>query len=109
MSVQANFTIDAGASFTRLVEYTVEGDVVNLTGYVARGQVRKSTFAPLVLAFVPTIDAETYEITISLTPEQTALLLDSNYVYALEVYNASTGHVAVVNHGVVTVNQRIVK
>jgi len=109
MSVQANFTVDAGASFTKLVEYKVGGEEVNLTGYLARGQVRKSTFGSLVLAFVPTIDAETYEITISLTPEETALLVDSNYVYALEVYNSSTGDIAVVNYGVVTVNQRIVK
>ena len=109
MSVQANFTIDAGASFTRLVEYKVGEEVVNLTGYLARGQVRKSTFGSLVLDFVPTIDSETYEITISITPEETALLFDSNYVYAVEVHNDSTGDVAVVNHGVITVNQRIVK
>lgn len=109
MSVQDNFTVDAGGSFTRLIEYKVDGEVVDLEGYLARGQVRKSTFSPLVFAFVPTIDEETFEITMSWTPEQTALLRDSNYVYAVEVYNDPTGDVAVVRHGVVTVNQRIVR
>ncbi len=109
MSVQENFTVDAGGSFTREFIYKVNGAVVNLTGYLARGQVRKSTFAPLVVEFVPVITPGTYEITMDLTPEQTALLLDSNYVYGLEVYNDSTGDVAVVRHGVVTVNQRIVR
>lgn len=109
MSVQDNFTIDAGGNFTREFIYTANGAVVNLTGYLARGQVRKSTFAPLVFAFVPTITPGTYEITMNLTSEQTALLRDSNYVYAVEVYNDATEDVAVVRHGVVTVNQRIVR
>jgi len=109
MSVQDNFTVDAGATFTRLVEYKLDGEVVDLEGYLARGQIRKSTFAPLVFEFIPTIDEETFEITMSWTPEQTVLLRDSNYVYAVEVYNDSTGDVAVVRHGVVTVNQRIVR
>jgi hypothetical protein len=107
-SVQDNFTVDAGGNFTRQFTHKVNGSVVNLTGYLARGQVRKSTFAPLVFEFIPTIAAGTYVITMNLTPEQTVLLRDSNYVYAIEVYN-SAGVVAVVSHGVVTVNQRIVR
>jgi hypothetical protein len=109
MSVQDNFTVDAGAKFTREFSYKVNGAVVNLTGYVARGQVRSSTFSPLVFEFTPTIAAGTYIITMTLTPEQTALLRDSNYVYALEVSNSSTGDVKIVSNGVITVNQRIVR
>jgi hypothetical protein len=108
-SVQDNFTVDAGGSFTRLIEYKVDGEVVDLEGYVARGQVRSSTFSPLVFEFIPTIDEETFEITMSWTPEQTVLLRDSNYVYATQVYNSATEDVAIVRHGVVTVNQRIVR
>jgi hypothetical protein len=108
-SVQDNFTVDAGGKFTRQFTYKVNGSVVNLTGYLARGQVRKSTFAPLVVEFVPTITNATWVINMTLTPEQTVLLRDSNYVYAIEVYNDSTGDVRIVSHGVVTVNQRIVR
>jgi hypothetical protein len=109
MSVQDNFTVDAGAKFSREFIYTVNGAVVNLTGYVARGQVRSSTFSPLLFEFVPTITGGTYVITMTLTPEQTALLRDSNYVYALEVSNSATGDVKIVSRGVITVNQRIVR
>jgi hypothetical protein len=109
MSVQDNFTVDAGAKFTREFIYKVNGAVVNLTGYVARGQVRSSTFSPLVFEFVPTIAAGTYVITMTLTPEQTVLLRDSNYVYAIEVSNSATGDVKIVSRGVITVNQRIVR
>jgi hypothetical protein len=108
-SVQDNFTIDAGGKFTRQFIYKVNGSVVNLTGYVGKGQIRKSTFAPLVFEFIPTITPGTYVINATLTPEQTRLLRDSNYVYAIEVYNNSTGDLRVVNHGVITVNQRIVR
>ena len=109
MSVQDNFTVDAGAKFTREFSYKVNGAVVNLTGYVARGQVRSSTFSSLVFEFVPTITAGTYVINMTLTPEQTVLLRDSNYVYALEVSNSATGDVKIVSRGVITVNQRIVR
>ena len=108
-SVQDNFTVDAGGKFTRQFTYKVNGSVVNLTGYVARGQVRSSTFSPLILEFIPTITGGTYVINMTLTPEQTVLLRDSNYVYAIEVSNASTGDVRIVSHGVITVNQRIVR
>jgi hypothetical protein len=108
-SVQNNFTVDAGAGFTKLFEYKVDGEVVDLSGYAARGQIRKSTFAPLVFEFIPVIDQETFEITATFTPEQTALLRESNYVYGLEVYNESNGDVILVSRGVVTINQRIVR
>jgi hypothetical protein len=109
MSYQDNFTVDAGGSFTREFIYKVDGEVVDLTDYLARGQVRTSTFMPLVLSFVPVIDPETFVITMSLTPAQTRLLINSNYVYALEVYNDDTEDVAVVSRGVVNVNQRIIR
>jgi hypothetical protein len=109
MSIQDNFTVDAGGTFTREFVYSVEGEVVNLTGYQARAQVRRSPFTSLVLSSVPTIDPETYVITMTWTAEQTSLLLDSNYIYGLELYNDATGDVIVYSRGVVTVNQQIVK
>ena len=109
-SVQDNFTVDAGGTLTRQFLYKDnEGETIDISGYLARAQVRKSTFTELVFSSVPVIDPVTFVITMTWTAEQTALLRDSNYVYAVEVYNDSTGDVAVVRHGVVTVNQRIVR
>jgi hypothetical protein len=43
------------------------------------------------------------------TAENTSKLVDSYYVYGLEIYNEQTGDVAVLTHGVITVNQEIVR
>jgi hypothetical protein len=110
MSFRDDFKIDAGARSIRTFVYKdAEGDVVNLTGYTALAQVRKSTFGPLVISAVPVIHPSTYVITLTFTPEQTLALRDSNYVYALQVSNIATGDVAVVANGVLTINQAIVR
>jgi hypothetical protein len=108
-SVQDNFTIDAGGTLVREFIYKDDnGDTIDISGYSARAQVRKSTYGDLVFASVPTIAEETFVITMTWTAEQTSLLLDSNYVYGLEIYNEA-GDVAVLTRGVLTVNQEIVK
>jgi hypothetical protein len=110
MSEPNNFTIDAGARLVKTFVYkNAAGDVVNLTGYTATFQIRKSTFGPLVTSATPTINSSTYVITLTLTPEQTLLLRDSNYVYAIQVSNASTGDVKIASHGALTINQAIVR
>jgi len=109
-SVQDNFTIDAGGTLTREFIYKDDnGDTIDISGYLARAQVRKSAFRELVFSSVPTIDQETFVITMTWTPEQTSLLLDSNYVYGLEIYDEESGDVVVLTRGVLTVNQEIVK
>jgi hypothetical protein len=110
MSVQDNFTIDAGGTFIREFSYqNDEGDPIDIEGYAARAQVRRSTFGRLIIDSTPTIDPETFVINMTWTAEQTRLLVDSNYVYGLEIYNEETGDVAVLTHGVITVNQEIVR
>ena len=110
MSVQDHFKIDAGTTFVREYEYlTDEGTPINISSFQARAQVRKSTFRELVFASVPLIDPETFVITMTWTPEQTELLVDSNYIYGLEIYDENTGEVYLLAQGVVTVNQEIVK
>jgi hypothetical protein len=110
MSEPNNFTIDAGARLVKTFVYeNPNGTVVNLTGYTATFQIRKSTFGPLITSATPAINASTYVITLTLTPEQTLLLRDSNYVYAIQVSNASTGDVKIASHGALTINQAIVR
>jgi hypothetical protein len=109
-SVQDNFTIDAGGTLTREFIYKDDnGDTIDISGYLARAQVRKSAFRELVFSSVPTIDEETFVITMTWTPEQTSLLVDSNYVYGLEIYDEESGDVVVLTRGVLTINQEIVK
>ena len=110
MSEPNNFVIDAGARLVKTFVYRDDNQaIVNLTGYTATFQIRKSTFGPLVTSATPTINSSTYLITLTLTPEQTLLLRDSNYVYAIQVSNASTGDVRIASHGALTINQAIVR
>jgi hypothetical protein len=110
MSQPNNFVVDAGARLVKTFVYeNPNGSVVNLTGYTATAQVRKSTFGPLVISATPSINSSTYVITLTFTPEQTLLLRESNYVYAIQVSNASTGDVKIAAHGVLTINQAIVR
>ena len=110
MSVQDNFTLDAGGTLTRQFAYVNdEGDPIDIEGYLARAQVRRSTFSRLIIDSAPTIDPVTFVITMTWTPDQTRNLVDSNYVYSLEIYNDAINDVAVLTHGVITVNQRIVR
>jgi hypothetical protein len=110
MSVQDNFTLDAGGTLIREFAYlNDEGQAVDISGYTAKAQVRESTFGALIFESTPTIDEETFVITMHWTPAQTKLLVKSNYVYGLEISDADTGDVAVLTHGVLTVNQEIVR
>lgn len=110
MSVQDNFTIDAGGTLIRQFIYKDDaGQTIDITGYQARAQVRKSTFGELVIDSTPVIDEDTFVITMTWTAAQTSKLVDSNYVYGLEIYDEETGDVAVLTRGILTVNQEIVK
>jgi hypothetical protein len=109
MSVQDNFTIDAGGTLVREFIYKDDnGDTIDISGYQARAQVRKSTFKELIIDSEPSIDSETFVITMTWTAAQTSKLVESNYVYGLEIYNEA-GDVAVLTRGILTVNQEIVK
>jgi hypothetical protein len=109
MSVQDNFTVDAGGTLVREFIYKDDnGDTIDISGYQARAQVRKSTFKELIIDSEPTIDPETFVITMTWTAAQTSKLVESNYVYGLEIYNEA-GDVAVLTRGILTVNQEIVK
>jgi hypothetical protein len=108
-SVQDNFTIDAGGTLTREFIYKDDnGNTIDISGYLARAQVRRSTYKELIIDSAPVIDPETFVITMTWTAAQTSLLVDSNYVYGLEIYNEA-GDVVVLTRGVLTVNQEIVK
>jgi hypothetical protein len=109
-SVQDNFTIDAGGTLTREFIYKDDnGDTIDISGYLARAQVRRSTYKELIIDSAPVIDPETFVITMTWTAAQTSLLVDPNYVYGLEIYDEESGDVVVLTRGVLTVNQEIVK
>lgn len=110
MTYRDDFTIYAGGDFVRKYQYLDEGgDPVDLTGYKALAQARRSPNAPLAGETEPEIDLETATITMTIPAAQTAALTDEHYLWAMELSNESTGAVEVLVYGVVQIVKEIVK
>ena len=110
MSSISNIFIDQGATFTTTVTVTdANGDAVNLSGYSVAAQIRKTFLSSTATAFTATIsNASSGEITISLTPTQTAALEAGRFVYDV-VITASGGTKTRVVEGQVTVNPSVTR
>ena len=92
MASISNIFIDQGATFTTTVTVTdSSGSAVNLSGYSVAAQIRKSHQSTSSVDFTASVsDASSGEITISLTPTQTAALEAGRFVYDV-VITASGG------------------
>ena len=110
MASISNIFIDQGATFTTTVTVTdSNGDAVNLSGYSVAAQIRKTFLSSTATAFTATIsNASSGEITISLTPTQTAALEAGRFVYDV-VITASGGTKTRVVEGQVTVNPSVTR
>ena len=110
MASISNIFIDQGATFTTTVTVTdANGDAVNLSGYSVAAQIRKTFLSSTATAFTATIsNASSGEITISLTPTQTATLEAGRFVYDV-VITASGGTKTRVVEGQVTVNPSVTR
>lgn len=110
MAVYANLSIDQGSNFSSTI--TVEdqdGIVFNLTGYTARGQIRKTYSSSTSVNFTVAISspASNGKIEISLTALQTLAFKPGRYVYDIEIVQTSSGSVTRVIEGQVEVNPRV--
>lgn len=90
MAIYTNLIIDQGSVFEATISVvTPTGNVMDLTGYQARGYIKKTytskTSYPLTVE-ISTIGASRGEIYISLTSEETRVLKPGRYVFDIEVY-----------------------
>ena len=110
MASISNIFIDQGATFTTTVTVTdANGDAVNLSGYSVAAQIRKTFLSSTATSFTATIsNASSGEITISLSPTQTAALEAGRFVYDV-VITASGGTKTRVVEGQVTVNPSVTR
>ncbi len=110
MASISNIFIDQGATFTTTVTVTdANGDAVNLSGYSVAAQIRKTFLSSTATAFTATIsNASSGEITISLSPTQTAALEAGRFVYDVLI-TASGGTKTRVVEGQVTVNPSVTR
>lgn len=111
MAVYANIFLDQGSTFSSLIDVTdSNGDPFDLTGYTARGQLRRSYLSQTAVPFtvsipVPLTDGK---IGISLTAVQTAAL-KGRYVYDIEIVQTSSGTVTRVIEGQLEVNSGVTR
>ena len=110
MASISNIFIDQGATFTTTVTVTdSSGSAVNLSGYSVAAQIRKTFLSASATSFTASIsNASSGEITISLTPTQTAALEAGRFVYDV-VITASGGTKTRVVEGQVTVNPSVTR
>ena len=87
MAIIANIFIDQGADFAITVNVAdVDGTTLNLTGYTAAAQMRKTYESSSVSAtFGTAIAASDGQVTLSLTDSITTALSPGRYVYDLVV------------------------
>ena len=87
MAIIANLYIDQGTDFSITVDVTDSaGDVLNLSGYSAAAQIRKTYSSSAVSeTFATSIAQSTGQVTLSLTDTQTNGLTAGRYVYDLNI------------------------
>jgi len=108
MATYSNLFIDQGSDFNFSVDLATEGASVNLAGYSARGQIRKSYTSSTAVDFTISVDAANSEVNASLTAAQTAAIKPGRYVYDIEILSAaSTPIVTRVLEGQIDVTPRV--
>lgn len=101
MAIIANLYIDQGTDYSITVDCTDSaGEVLDLTGYTAAAQMRKTYSSSTVSAtFATSINASAGQVTLSLTDTQTSGLESGRYVYDLNITKTSTSETTRVVEG----------
>ena len=92
MAIIANIFIDQGADFSITVDVSdANGNQLNLTGYSAAAQMRKTYESSSISAtFTTSIAAADGQVTLTLTDTVTTALSPGRYVYDLVVTDGSS-------------------
>jgi|TARA_B110000259_G_C13910429_1_gene360673 hypothetical protein len=105
-----NFTIEQGATFTRLLTLKENESVMNLAGYSAASQLRQthdtSTVSGTITASVT--NASAGQLTLSMTSSATGAMEEGMYVYDVEI-TASSGAVTRILQGKVTLTPQVTR
>lgn len=112
MAIYADLTIDRGSYFeSTIVVNESTGGIKDLTGYLARGKIRKSYTSSTSYSFTTSIVfPERGEVVISMSPANTLALKTGRYVYDVEVYEPdSQGDVVRIVEGQVDVTPSVVQ
>ncbi len=105
-----NFTVEQGATFTRLLTLKENDSAMNLTGYSAASQMRSTADTSTVAGtFTATVsNAGAGQITLSMTATQTGNIEEGIYVYDTEI-TSGAGAITRILQGKVTVTANVTR
>ena len=91
MAALSNIYIDQGADFTTVISLTdSNNDALNLTGYSALAQIRKTYGSTTIAAtFTTVLTADSGQLALSLTDTVTAAMGSGRYVYDVVLTDGS--------------------
>ncbi len=104
MAAFTELTIERGATFSTTINVEdSNGDAINLTGYTANSQIRKSYYSTTANSFTATVTGTANgEITLSMTAANTSNLIAGRALYDLLITSPSGEKTRVVE-GIVTI------
>lgn len=111
MSMKANLIINQGTDFITTVTVTDDsGNIVNLTGYTAHGQIRKHYTSTTAYDITVSFDADrtTGILYLEVYRETTATMEAGRYVYDVELTNASDVRSRLIE-GIATVTPQVTR
>jgi hypothetical protein len=91
MAVYSNIVIDQGADYSASIDVTdSDGDNIDLSGYTAAGQIRKTYSSSTAVDFTVAVasPASAGILNISLSNTQTNAMKAGRYVYDVEITNS---------------------
>lgn len=111
MAIISNLVIDQGASFSASIDVTdSDGDALNLTGYTAAGQMRRTYSSTTATDFTASIQSASQgTVRITLTATETNAIKAGRYVYDVEITNTSTQEVIRIVEGQVEVTPGVTR
>ena len=111
MAQYTDITIDQGSTYSGKIPVIGANKLpVDLTGFSARGQIRRSYSSLTFVNFSTSIDdPSSGEIYINLTPTQTGAMKPGRYVFDVEIYNINETDVIRVCEGQAEITPRTTK
>ena len=111
MATISNLFIDQGSDYSTIVTVSsITGQPLNLTGYTAASQMRKSYSSSLAHSFTCTVtDASAGKIRLAITATQTEAMSPGRWLYDVEITETATSKKQRVVEGIVTVTPQITK
>jgi len=107
MALKANIVIDQGTTFASDISILDQNEeAVDLTNYVARGQIRKTYTSTTAVDFTTALANGV--LVLSLTANQTANIVSGRYVYDVELVDNANNVVRILE-GIVTITPEVTR